>query len=375
MDKFASFDHYLGCGQHEKDVSEKDAAKRLENISNHLNIGNAKDTAGMDGESRPIQSATTKAKTKIRGVRYDMSGFVKQTVEKYLELTGKDEASLKKVATPAIDDHTIDPKEFEEKGELASDGPGGWHPAKVLMKMLYCARIVRFDLLWTICSLARQVTKWTRASDRKLHRLVSYLFHSQEISLEGFVGNAAWELSVMCYSDADFAGDIKDSKSTSGCYIALVGTSTFVPIAAMSKKQSVVSHSSTESEIVSLEQGMRSEALPFLTLWEYVVAMFAKDNRAKGQFQTPLSAVPAAGGISHVVDSDPWLDALQSSDTAQEDLYKTVLNFLKVRAKLPRVQLIVMEDNEAVTKIIKKTSIERFETRASDPQGQPRLGI
>ena len=153
------------------------------------------------------------------------------------------------------------------------------------MKMLYCARIVRLDLLWTICSLARQVTKWTRASDRKLHRLVSYLHHSQDISLEGFVGNEAWELSVLCYSDADFAGDIKDSKSTSGCYLALVASHTFVPIAALSKKQSVVSHSSTESEIVSLEQGMRSEALPFLTLWEYVTAMFKSDTRMKGKYK------------------------------------------------------------------------------------------
>ena len=54
-----------------------------------------------------------------------MSGFVQQTVEKYLELTGKDEGSLRKVATPSLDDHLIDPEEFEENGELASEGPGG----------------------------------------------------------------------------------------------------------------------------------------------------------------------------------------------------------------------------------------------------------
>ena len=34
-----------------------------------------------------------------------------------------------------------------------------------------------------------------------------------------------------------------------------------------------MSHSSTESEIVSLEQALRGEALPLLTLWEHVVTM------------------------------------------------------------------------------------------------------
>ena len=108
-------------------------------------------------------------------------------------------------------------------------------------------------------------------------------------------------MRIDMFADADFAGDIKDSKSTSGCYLALCGPRTFIPIAAMSTKQSVVSHSSTESEIVSLEQGMRSEALPLLTLWEYVVAMFKGDKRMKGKYEkewkNPFAAVPATMGM------------------------------------------------------------------------------
>ena len=61
----------------------------------------------------------------------------------------------------------------------------------------------------------------------------------------------------MVYADADFAGDTISSKSTSGAYIALIGKHTFIPLGAFSKKQAVVSHSSTESEIVSLEQALR----------------------------------------------------------------------------------------------------------------------
>ena len=48
-------------------------------------------------------------------------------------------------------------------------------------------------------------------------------------------------------------------------YLAIVGPRIFVPVMACSKKQSAVSHSSTESAIIALEYGLRSEGLPVLT--------------------------------------------------------------------------------------------------------------
>ena len=53
--------------------------------------------------------------------------------------------------------------------------------------------------------------------------------------------------------DSDFAGDLEDSKSTSGGALCVLGSHTFVPISWMCKKQTSVSHSSTESEIISLD--------------------------------------------------------------------------------------------------------------------------
>ena len=75
----------------------------------------------------------------------------------------------------------------------------------------------------------------------------------------------------MVYVDASFADCVRTNKSTSGCLIALAGPNTFVPIAAICKKQTCVSHSSTESEIIAAELGLRTEALPLLTLWDLVV--------------------------------------------------------------------------------------------------------
>ncbi len=46
---------------------------------------------------------------------------------------------------------------------------------KVLMKILYAARMARFYLLRAVCDLACFVTKWTAECDRKLHRLICYI--------------------------------------------------------------------------------------------------------------------------------------------------------------------------------------------------------
>ena len=39
----------------------------------------------------------------------------------------------------------------------------------------------------------------------------------------------------------------------------------------MCKKQTSVSHSSTESEIVSLDAGLRMDGIPVLDLWDVVI--------------------------------------------------------------------------------------------------------
>ena len=57
------------------------------------------------------------------------------------------------------------------------------------------------------------------------------------------------------FQGSDFAGNLEDSKSTSGGVLCIFGSRTCVPISWMCKKQTAVSHSSTESEIISLDAG------------------------------------------------------------------------------------------------------------------------
>ena len=64
-----------------------------------------------------------------------MTGHVEGCVERYLELAKKDRSSLKKVATPCIDDHQLLPEDFEKRGELADSA------ARIVLKALYVARM------------------------------------------------------------------------------------------------------------------------------------------------------------------------------------------------------------------------------------------
>ena len=61
----------------------------------------------------------------------------------------------------------------------------------------------------------------------------------------------------------------------------LFGSRTFVLVSWMCKKQTSVSHRSTESEIISLDAGLRMGGIPALDLWDLVdrSVTFVKEHR------------------------------------------------------------------------------------------------
>merc|ERR1712078_223024 len=100
---------------------------------------------------------------------------------------------------------------------------------------------------------------------------MSYVHHTQNYSMICFVGDSPEKCKILSFSDASFAADLQDSKSTSGGFIAIVGPHTFVPITWLCKKQGAISHSSTEAEIIALDALLRMEGIPCLQLWECIV--------------------------------------------------------------------------------------------------------
>ena len=209
---------------------------------------------------------------RISSWSHDMEGHAKKCVERYCELANKTTQQLYKASTQCMDDHHKKEEELKSVGGLSQMCP------QIVLKCLYLARIGRPDILWSVNKLARSITKWTKACDKRLNRLISYIHHTCEYKQYCYVGNTATHCRLGLFQDSDFAGDLEDSKSTSGGTLCVLGSHTFVPISWMCKKQTSVSHSSTESEIMSLDAGLRLDGIPALDLWDLIVAVLGNTN-------------------------------------------------------------------------------------------------
>ena len=194
-------------------------------------------------------------------------------------MTRSDRNKLKRVATPFLE-LDEDLEDTDEGGELSTIA------LKVLMKILYAARMVRYDLLRPVTYLASRITKWSKVCDRKLLRLVSYINCSKDHVLRGWIGDKLDDLKLGVWSDADFAGCKITMRSTSGCYVALTGHNSFFPLSAFSRKQTCVSHSTPEAELVAADASLRQEGLPAQIFWEtlkegnQMKLEFYEDNQA-----------------------------------------------------------------------------------------------
>ena len=180
---------------------------------------------------------------------------------------------------------TITSKEEEMKsvGELSKVC------SQIVLKCLYLARIGRPDILWSVNKLARSITKWTKACHKRLNRLISKIHHTCECKQYCYVGNTAKQCRLGLFQDSDFAGDLEDSKSTSGGTLCIFGSHTFVPISWMCKKQTAVSHSSTESGIISLDTGLGLDGLPALELWDLIVSVFGSVSQISDRTGRPVN--------------------------------------------------------------------------------------
>ena len=137
---------------------------------------------------------------------------------------------MKFAATPFLDEDRLSEKDETDKGALQPIA------SSILMKVLYAARMARFDLLKAVSNLAKKVTKWNTNCDKKLHRMMCYISSSLDYRFKGHVSDPADALSLSLYSGAGFAGDKESSKSAAGVFLALAGKNTLLPLNRVSKK-------------------------------------------------------------------------------------------------------------------------------------------
>ena len=261
-----------------------------------------------------------------------MEGHAKKCVERYCELSNKTTQQLYKVSTPCIDDHHFKEEEMKSVGELSQVC------SENFLKCSHLARIGRPHTLWSVNKLARSITKWTKACDKRLNRLVSYIHHTCEYKQYCHVGNTAKQCRRRLFQDSDFAGDLEDSKSTSGGTLCILGSQTFVPRSWMCKKQTAVSHNSTESEIISLDTGLRLDGLLALELWDLIVSVIGNISRISDR------TVKNVNGENKHHKPHNKIDAMKDIDSVPSN----------VQSARQKALLYVFEDNEAVIKMIIK---------------------
>ena len=106
----------------------------------------------------------------------------------------------------------------------------------------------------------------------------------------------------------------------------------------MCKKQTAVSHSSIESEIILLDTGLRLDGLPALELWDLIVSVLGNVSRVSDGSGKPECDVDKPHKSHNKIDVMKDIDSVPSN----------------VQSARQEALLYVFEDNEAVIMMIVK---------------------
>ena len=121
----------------------------------------------------------------------------------------------------------------------------------------------------------------------------------------------------------------------------LIGPNTYYPRNAFSKNQTSITMSSTESEVVAVNHGLRAEGLPCLSLWYF---LWRGDASRKAEPR-------AEKGYTIVARIDPELDEIRYGTSRPDGLSIADINGLRVQQP-QSFQVRHMEDNQATITLL-----------------------
>jgi len=121
--------------------------------------------------------------------------------------------------------------------------------ASKLMKLMWLARLCRNDILFAVTYMSTKVKQPTIKDMDKLDHILKYLNFTKEMKTRYKPDN----LQLYGYIDASY-GLHDDTKGQTGIIITLGPTG--APVFCKSRKQKLVSRSSTESELIALNDGL-----------------------------------------------------------------------------------------------------------------------
>jgi hypothetical protein len=203
-----------------------------------------------------------------------MKSFLEGACKTYMQERGL--TSLPFVPTPYLDEK-FDDSPNPPAGKMAKSC------ASHLMKILYAARLTRADLIVATTLLARRVTKWFGDEDRRLERLMSYIFHHSSLKQHYTLHPDDLKTAVLVYyPDAELGGDLSSTKSTYGMWLALesLDGKRSWPLSWFCKKSGHTSGSTADAEtfalIGALDLGLKREVIPTLEQIELLLQRTVK---------------------------------------------------------------------------------------------------
>ena len=169
-----------------------------------------------------------------KGYMLRQEHYVDEVLEKF------NMTQAKPMSTPAVP--VTKRKSLERQSDLPYMELGGC--------LMYIAMRTRPDISFAVGQLSRKMSNYDETDWIAAKRVLRYLKGTKAYSLVLGAGISHDEPTLRAYSDADYAGDVMDRKSTTG-YVVYLGDAL---IGWASRKQSLVTLSTTQAETVALSQ-------------------------------------------------------------------------------------------------------------------------
>lgn len=173
------------------------------------------------------------------GTKLSQAAYIRRLVGKFLPENAK-AASTPLPQTPAHSDFT----QLDEEGHKRY--------RMIVGSLLYAATGSRPDISYATSKLSKELEKPTTNSMKNAEHLLRYLKGTQDIGIN-YGREATTSTLLEAYSDADFAGDSSDRKSTTGIVTSVNGA----PVNWLSKKQPIVADSTTVAEYIAITEAVK----------------------------------------------------------------------------------------------------------------------
>ena len=139
-----------------------------------------------------------------------------------------------------------------------------------------CIRRALVDLVffWSVNKLARAITKWTGACDKRSARFISNIHHTREYRQYCYVGTEHSNADWGCFKAPILWEILRIQNPLLEEHYVFSEAEHSCQQVGCARKQTSVSHSSTEVEIISLDAGLRMDGFQALDLRDLVKEVF-----------------------------------------------------------------------------------------------------